>query len=221
MNHLTFDELLKYAKRTIKEMHDEEGNLKIEYKNLIDKVNNHVYSCPKCYDMLMKLQKPVTIEEIKELRVQFEYKPSIQLEYKTDTFESPQVDNIKSHNAFEMANTIETNDNIPTELDGIQIDRERVKLYYDYPELLDMEGTILPTEKEAYLKAVEQYTRVLSERQNGAGKDKPKVLVKKEKNQIMVEEEQTQSGFINLLLLSLTTGFAGGIITAIMYGIIK
>ena len=51
--------------------------------------------------------------------------------------------------------------------------------------------------------------------------DKPKVLVKNNKNSFSEESNLKQAGFINLLLLSLATGFAGGVITTIMYMIIK
>ena len=66
---LTFDELLKYAKRTIKEMHDDTGNIKLEYQELINKVNNTTeYS-----ELISKLADANTTEEIELLRTEFEY----------------------------------------------------------------------------------------------------------------------------------------------------
>ncbi len=388
MEHLTFDELLMYAKRTIKLMRDENGKIKQEYRELTTKVNNHINTCPDCRKMLIKLQEANSMEEIEKLRAEFEHKklealteeeiiskkygisvdsiehirlpdgkeyyhfydiklnkdiilkqnqdnknmseelkevqeglsnaqstneqvngeeafryqrlhtnnevklysveelmsnPELlgninreqmkavsvllknkdvlkikeidpetgiaiddthtvitsyyneqtqkyevslpkQYQYTTDVVsmsetEQMSQDNIEVGNFSETNETVEVTNDIPTEIDGVLIDPERFKLYYEYPELLDRQEIVSPEEKAAYMKAIEHYQKSLENKQEQS-KDKPKVLVYKNENSAS-EEERKQAGFINLLLLSLTTGFAGGVITAIMLGIIR
>lgn len=142
-------------------------------------------------------------------------------EYTKDVVSIPMVEKVSQNNNIEGKENIEVKNDFVEEKDGILIDQERVKLYYEYPELLDKQNIISETEKKAYIKAIQEYQKSLQSRQNGSLKDSSKVLVYKDKNSISIEDDQRQAGFINLLLLSLTTGFAGGIITAIMLGIIK
>lgn len=142
-------------------------------------------------------------------------------EYTKDVVSIPMVEKVSQNNNIEGKENIEVKNDFVEEKDGILIDQERVKLYYEYPELLDKQNIISETEKKAYIKAIQEYQKSLQSRQNGSSKDSSKVLVYKDKNSISIEDDQRQAGFINLLLLSLITGFAGGIITAIMLGIIK
>ena len=379
MEHLTFDELLKYSKRTIKIMSDEFGNIKEEYKQLRDKINNHIDNCPNCKKMLIKLQETESLEEIDELRNKFESKKEeekITEEEKISKQYGISLDNIehiKSHDgkeyyhffdvklnkdvilkknddnknmseelkevqenisvaqgedektngeeAFryqrmhtnnevklydvnqiienpallgeiskeqmkvvsvllknkdilkikqinletgigidenhkvitayyneksqkyevntpteyqyktekvsihndsqaatddELDKTLEITNDMLEEIDGVLIDQERVKLYYEYPELLDRENMVSEQEKIAYMKAVENYKQLQEKKQSETTKDKPKVLVLKDK-----KEEEKQAGYIDAILLALTTGFAGGVITTIMLGIIN
>ena len=70
MGNLTFDELLKYSKRTMKKMRDENGNIKPEYKILIEKVNNS----PEYRNIISRLQETDSQIEIERLRLEFENK---------------------------------------------------------------------------------------------------------------------------------------------------
>lgn len=74
MNHLTFDELLKYAKRTIRDMHDENGNIKSEYVELREKIENHCSMCSECRETFNQLQQANSLEEIERIRNKFEHK---------------------------------------------------------------------------------------------------------------------------------------------------
>lgn len=384
MNHLTFDELLKYAKRTIRDMHDENGNIKSEYVELREKIENHCSMCSECRETFNQLQQANSLEEIERIRNKFEHKeqkeelseeeiiskkyginvdsiehiklndgkeyyhfydirlnkdivlkqssdnknmseelkevqeglssaqgadekengeeafryqrmhtnneidlysveeltnrPEIlgrlnveqmkavlvllknkdilnikeinpetgiaiddkhkvitsyynkstqkyevdlpnEYQYKTDTVSAEQTEEISQNNYIDDISN--KTDDIPNEIDGILIDRERVKLYYEYPELLEGGAITNQQEKQAYIKAVQIYSELQEQKQSGSQMSKPKILVKKDKNCIVAEDDLKQAGFINLLLLSLATGFAGGVITTIMYMIIK
>ena len=140
-------------------------------------------------------------------------------QYKTDTVSAEQTEEISQNNYIDDISN--KTDDIPNEIDGILIDRERVKLYYEYPELLEGGAITNQQEKQAYIKAVQIYSELQEQKQSGSQMSKPKILVKKDKNCIVAEDDLKQAGFINLLLLSLATGFAGGVITTIMYMIIK
>ena len=382
--HLTFDELLKYAKRTIRDMHDENGNIKSEYVELREKIENHCSMCSECREIFNQLQQANSLEEIERIRNKFEHKeqkeelseeeiiskkyginvdsiehiklndgkeyyhfydirlnkdivlkqssdnknmseelkkvqeglssaqgadekengeeafryqrmhtnneidlysveeltnrPEIlgrldaeqmkevlvllknkdilnikeinpetgiaiddrhkvitsyynkntqkyevdlpnEYQYKTDTVSAEQTEEISQNNYIDDISN--KTDDIPNEIDGILIDRERVKLYYEYPELLEGGAITNQQEKQAYIKAVQKYSEIQEQKNNGNQMDKPKVLVKNNKNSFSEESNLKQAGFINLLLLSLATGFAGGVITTIMYMIIK
>lgn len=156
-----------------------------------------------------------------EITQKYEVNLPNKYEYTKDVVSIPMVEKVSQNNNIEGKENIEVKNDFVEEKDGILIDQERVKLYYEYPELLDKQNIISETEKKAYIKAIQDYQKSLQSRQNGSLKDSSKVLVYKDKNSISIEDDQRQAGFINLLLLSLTTGFAGGIITAIMLGIIK
>ena len=382
--HLTFDELLKYAKRTIRDMHDENGNIKSEYVELREKIENHCSMCSECTETFNQLQQANSLEEIERIRNKFEHKeqkeelseeeiiskkyginvdsiehiklndgkeyyhfydirlnkdivlkqssdnknmseelkevqeglssaqgadekengeeafryqrmhtnneidlysveeltnrPEIlgrldveqmkavlvllknkdilnikeinpetgiaiddrhkvitsyynkntqkyevdlpnEYQYKTNDVPAEQIEEISQNNYIDDISN--KTDDIPNEIDGILIDRERVKLYYEYPELLEGGAITNEQEKQAYIKAVQKYSEIQEQKTNGSQMDKPKVLVKNNKNSIVGESNLKQAGFINLLLLSLATGFAGGVITTIMYMIIK
>lgn len=382
--HLTFDELLKYAKRTIRDMHDENGNIKSEYVELREKIENHCSMCSECREIFNQLQQANSLEEIERIRNKFEHKeqkeelseeeiiskkyginvdsiehiklndgkeyyhfydirlnkdivlkqssdnknmseelkkvqeglssaqgadekengeeafryqrmhtnneidlysveeltnrPEIlgrldveqmkavlvllknkdilnikeinpetgiaiddkhkvitsyynkstqkyevdlpnEYQYKTDTVSAEQTEEISQNNYIDDISN--KTDDILNEIDGILIDRERVKLYYEYPELLEGGAITNEQEKQAYIKAVQKYSEIQEQKNNGNQMDKPKVLVKNNKNSFSEESNLKQAGFINLLLLSLATGFAGGVITTIMYMIIK
>ena len=382
--HLTFDELLKYAKRTIRDMHDENGNIKREYVELREKIENHCSMCSECRETFNQLQQANSLEEIERIRNKFEHKeqkeelseeeiiskkyginvdsiehiklndgkeyyhfydirlnkdivlkqssdnknmseelkevqeglssaqgadekengeeafryqrmhtnneidlysveeltnrPEIlgrldveqmksvlvllknkdilnikeinpetgiaiddkhkvitsyynkntqkyevdlpnEYQYKTNDVPAEQIEEISQNNYIDDISN--KTDDIPNEIDGILIDREKVKLYYEYPELLEGGAITNQQEKQAYIKAVQKYSEIQEQKTNGSQMDKPKVLVKNNKNSIVGESDLKQAGFINLLLLSLATGFAGGVITTIMYMIIK
>ena len=373
--HLTFDELLKYAKRTIRDMHDENGNIKREYVELREKIENHCSMCSECRETFNQLQQANSLEEIERIRNKFEHKEQkeelseeeiiskkyginvdsiehiklndgkeyyhfydirlnkdIVLKQSSDNknmseelkevqeglssaqgadekengeeafryqrmhtnneidlysveeltnrpeilgrldveqmksvlvlLKNKDILNIKEINpetgiaiddkhkvitsyynkntqkyevdlpneyqyktndvpAEQIEDISNKTDDIPNEIDGILIDREKVKLYYEYPELLEGGAITNQQEKQVYIKAVQKYSEIQEQKNNGSQMDKPKVLVKNNKNSIVGESDLKQAGFINLLLLSLATGFAGGVITTIMYMIIK
>lgn len=380
MNHLTFDELLKYAKRTIKDIRDENGKIKREFIELQEKVESHCSACPECKEVIEQLYKSSSLAEIEQIRNKFEKKDQMEKVTEEEMISQKydinvdSIEHIRTHDGKEYyhfydirlnkdivlkknkenynlqeelkdvqdnllsaqgynekengeeafryqrmntnneinlysveeiinrsellgnldakqmkailvllqnkdylnikqinpetgiaidanhkvvtsyynknsqkyevdlpteykyttdTNSVEQeesktsndisdkNDDIQNEIDGVLINRERVKLYYEYPELLNGGMIVNQQEKEAYMKAVQEYSILQEQKQSGAQMDKPKVLVKKDKNSIAIEEDIRQAGFINILLLSLAIGFAGGVITTIMYMIIK
>lgn len=186
---LTFDELLKYAKRTIKDMHDENGNIKMEYQNIIDKINRH----PEYLEIVNRLQNADTMEKIEILREGF--------------------------NAIATMNEEQSNMDVSHSNEQVKIDTSKLNILKQYPELLQRDDVVTSEERDMYSEALENQGQEFTGNQNGNQMSMPKVLTLSNGHSIYSDERK--AGFINLFLLSLTTGFAGGIITAIMIGIIK
>lgn len=84
--------------------------------------------------------------------------------------------------------------------------KEQIKKYHEYPELLQM----LPQEENQmmsyYTNLYEQKLQKEEELQNQQNKPKQKVKIK----------EETKAGFADVLLLSLITGFLGGVLTTVI-----
>ena len=81
--------------------------------------------------------------------------------------------------------------------------QQQIKQYYEYPELLEM----LPEEeKQIWKNSVELYKQKLEKDEYNL-ENKPK--------QYVLKKEEKQSGFADVLLLSLITGFLGGVLTTL------
>ena len=81
--------------------------------------------------------------------------------------------------------------------------QQQIKQYYEYPELLEM----LPEEeKQVWKNSVELYKQKLEKDEYNL-ENKPK--------QYVLKKEEKQSGFADVLLLSLITGFLGGVLTTL------
>ena len=148
--------------------------------------------------------KIITIELDKE-KNSYEFNYPKQYKYDNDVVSNANA----TQSANEELEEVEVADDIPKEIDGITIDPEHVKLYYDYPEILEKDQTLSEKHRNVYREAVRRYSLIFKRK----NKDKPKVLVKHKKD--------NKNGYIDLLLLAGTTGFFGGVFTTIMYNIIK
>ena len=114
--------------------------------------------------------------------------------------ETEQYNNLQSD--FEdkpKIETVEEYDQLSEEI------KEQVKVYYEYPELLEM----IPTEeKNQWKKYIEIYElKLQKENEMYNQQNKPKQLVYK--------KQDKKSGFADVLLLSLITGFLGGVLTTL------
>lgn len=91
-----------------------------------------------------------------------------------------------------------------------QIFEEKIKQYYEYPELLRM----LPANEQVILrKHVENYEKKLMQEEQQYQQNKPK--------QKILEKKQNNTGFVDILVLSLLTGFLGGVLTTLILLILK
>lgn len=99
----------------------------------------------------------------------------------------------------------------PDEIDEELVDPERVRMYYEYPEMLDRDTTLTEEERNRYLKAVEKHNEEVEKERSLD--DPPKVLVK--------TKPTSSQGFASALLLALFAGYVAGIITLIMFRIIN
>ncbi len=92
--------------------------------------------------------------------------------------------------------TIEEFDNLPEET------KNQIKKYNEYPELLEM----LPEEeRKQWQEYIELYNKIEQEKQQSI-KDTPKKKIYKKQ----------ETGFADVLLLSLITGFLGGVLTTLI-----
>lgn len=83
--------------------------------------------------------------------------------------------------------------------------KDQVKIYYEYPELLE---ALPEEEKNQWKKYIEIYElKLQKEQEMQKQQDKPKQLVYKKPDK--------KSGFADVLLLSLITGFLGGVLTTL------
>ena len=105
-------------------------------------------------------------------------------------------------------------DDVPTIVNGENLDPARVKFFYEYPEVL-YKQILSKKERLAYLIAIKklQLMREAKIREMERVDTKKYSKVKK----VLFNK----AGFTNTILLSLLTGFAGGVITTIMYMVIK
>ncbi|MBE6159515.1 MAG: hypothetical protein E7157_00490 [Lactobacillales bacterium] len=114
--------------------------------------------------------------------------------------ESEQYNNLQSN--FEDKPEIETVDEFDQLSDEM---KEQIQKYHEYPELLEM----LPEEEKQmwtyYVDIYEQKLEKEQEMQNQQNKPKQYVYKKQDK----------KAGFADILLLSLITGFLGGILTTL------
>lgn len=108
-----------------------------------------------------------------------------------------------------------SNDNPETFSEEL-IDEEKVKFLYEYPEAINRTDVVPEEQREAYLDAVEKYKQELQKSNEKIKKEPQKVYVKKYKY-----NQYKKAGFMNTILLALLTGFAGGVITMVVYNIIK
>ncbi len=117
---------------------------------------------------------------------------------------------------IEIDNDIEISDDIPEIIEEVEIDPEKVKFLYEYPEALEREEFMTPKEKQAYIIALDGYKKTV-EKRNGKNKgQKPKIYTKKKDDNIY-----RNAGFMDVVLLAILTGFAGGVITMVVLNIIK
>lgn len=125
----------------------------------------------------------------------------------------------KYTNDMEQTNVndvVEVSNDNPETFNEELIDEEKVKFLYEYPEAINRTNFVPEEQKQAYLDAVEKYKQEL-QKNNEKTKEQPqKVYVKKYKY-----DQYKKAGFMNTILLALLTGFAGGVITMIVYNIIK
>lgn len=135
-------------------------------------------------------------------------------EYNYETKEISSNDAIETMNLLDIDSyDITVVDDVPTTINGEDLDPNKVKFYYEYPEALDRE-TIDKKTKINYLIAIKKLNLIKEAKQKELEKDAKKyVKVKK--------DVFNKMGFTDVVLLSLLTGFAGGIITTIMYIVIK
>ena len=94
------------------------------------------------------------------------------------------------------------------------MDSARVKFFYEYQEVLDKQ-TLSKKERLAYLIAIKKFQLIKEAKKREIEKLDTKKYVKTKRNLF------NQTGFTNTILLSILTGFAGGVITTIIYMIIK
>ena len=87
--------------------------------------------------------------------------------------------------------------------------KDQIKVYNDYPELLEKMPT---SEQERWKKYIELYRQYEEKKQAEDQKNNPpKKYIKKEK----------KTGYIDVLLLSIITGFIGGVLTTLTMLLIK
>lgn len=118
-------------------------------------------------------------ENYNSLQSDYENKPNIELEKNIE---------------------IESYDELPQQI------KDKVKIYYEYPELLEK---LDKDKQEIWKHYIDLYQEKLDQEQELTN-NKPKVKVKQEK----VEEKK--AGFISAFLLFILTGFTGGILATIL-----
>lgn len=128
-----------------------------------------------------------------------------------EQFYSNKLDDDMTEDVDDPENQEEVN---PEEKDEEIIDPDRVRMYYEYPELFDKDTTLTPEEKMKYMKAVEKHNETVENER--VKNDPPKVLIKKKPKLTTIN-----GGYADVLLLALATGYFGGIITMVVYSIIN
>lgn len=192
--HITEEELNDYFEL---KNNFENNNLKLTEQDLffVNKVNNHVRTCTDC------------MSKYKEKENKKEYQNDTEIVSSNEILENMDLLDIDSYD-------IVITDDVPTIVNGENLDPARVKFFYEYPEALDKQ-TLSKKERLAYLIAIKKFQLMKEAKQKEIEKEDVKKYVKVKKNLF------NQTGFTNTILLSLLTGFAGGVITTIMYIVIK
>lgn len=153
------------------------------------------------------------VAELNERTHQYEINRPQEYEYDTEIVSSNEI--LENMNLLDIDSyDIVITDDVPTIVNGENLDPARVKFFYEYPEALDKQ-TLSKKERLAYLIAIKKFQLMKEAKQRELEKEDVKKYVKVKKNLF------NQTGFTNTILLSLLTGFAGGVITTIVYMVIK
>lgn len=155
----------------------------------------------------------IIVAELNEKTHQYEINRPQEYQYDTKTINSNEM--LEDMDLLDIDSyDIVITDDVPTIVNGENLDPARVKFFYEYPEALDKQ-TLSQKERLAYLIAVKKFQLIKEAKKREIEKVDNKKYVKTKRNLF------NQTGFTNTILLSLLTGFAGGVITTIMYMIIK
>lgn len=183
-----------------------------EQLNLINEVHNEAQKNPELATLLANNSISTEEERINSLnnylKAQDKYminepmstnynEEQINTSDKIDTqyTESEQYNSLQSN--YEDKPQLQEFDQLSEEM------QQQIKQYYEYPELLEM----LPEEeKQVWKNSVELYKQKLEKDEYNL-ENKPK--------QYVLKKEEKQSGFADVLLLSLITGFLGGVLTTL------
>lgn len=153
------------------------------------------------------------VAELNEKNHQYEINRPQEYQYDTEIVSSNEI--LENMDLLDIDSyDIVITDDVPTIINGENLDPARVKFFYEYPEALDKQ-TLSKKERLAYLIAIKKFQLMKEAKQKEIEKEDVKKYVKVKKNLF------NQTGFTNTILLSLLTGFAGGVITTIMYMVIK
>ncbi len=151
--------------------------------------------------------------ELNPLTKEYEINKPQEYQYDSNTVTGVEiVENLDSIDVNEYQ--IEVVDDIPTVVNGEDLDPAKVKFFYEYPEALKKQQ-LDQKRRLAYLIAIKKYQLLQEAKIRRLEQQDVKKYVKVKDN------KNRMAGFASPILLALLTGFAGGVITTIMYMIIK
>ena len=207
-----------YSIEEIESNHDILSNINDEQKKAVstlikNKDKLHLISINVETGIAIDQNHEIIVAELNEKTHQYEINRPLEYQYDTETVNYNEM--LENMDLLDIDSyDIVITDDVPTIVNGENLDPSRVKFFYEYPEALNKQ-TLSQKELFAYLIAIKKFRLMKEEKRREIEKNDTKRYVKVKKNLF------NQTGFTNTILLSLLTGFAGGVITTIMYMVIK
>jgi len=207
-----------YSIEEVESNHDILSNINDEQKKAVstlikNKDKLHLISINVETGIAIDQNHEIIVAELNEKTHQYEINRPLEYQYDTETVNYNEM--LENMDLLDIDSyDIVITDDVPTIVNGENLDPSRVKFFYEYPEALNKQ-TLSQKERFAYLIAIKKFRLMKEEKRREIEKNDTKRYVKVKKNLF------NQTGFTNTILLSLLTGFAGGVITTIMYMVIK
>ena len=193
-------------------------NITLEQKKAIDillknKDILHLVSINLETGIAIDQKHEIIAAELNPLTKEYEINRPQEYQYDASTVTNVEiVENLDSIDVDEYQ--IEVVDDVPTVVNGENLDPSKVKFFYEYPEVLKNQE-LNQKRRLAYLIAIKKYQLIQEAKKRKLEQQDTKKYVK------IKDNKNRMAGFASPILLALLTGFAGGVITTIMYMVIK